>query len=310
MRSLPDRTLSTLLGLAAILLWSTTVAFGRSLSEQVGTLTAASLIYLLGGVVGCGYQAARGRLAALRSLGPRYLVGCGSLFVLYITCIYSALGLAQTRSQVLEVGLMNYLWPMLTVLLSVPILGFTASPALVPGALVATAGVFLATTQGQPLAWSSFWGNLTQNSLPYLLGLTAAVSWALYSTLSRRWASDAPGGAVYLFMLSTGLILGLARLFVPETGQWTRRAVAELLYLVIGSNLAYVFWERAMRRGDIVLVAASSYFTPLLSTIVSILYLGATAGWQLWIGCALVIAGAATCKLSVREREETARQLA
>jgi drug/metabolite transporter (DMT)-like permease len=166
---------------------------------------------------------------------------------------------------------------------------------------MATAGVFLATTQGQPLDWSSFYGNLTQNSLPYLLGVTAAISWALYSTLSRRWASDTPGGAVYLFMLSTGLILGLARLFFPETTRWTGRAVAELLYMVIGSNLAYAFWERAMRRGDIVLVAACSYFTPLLSTIVSILYLGVTAGWRLWIGCALVIAGAATCKLTVRE---------
>jgi drug/metabolite transporter (DMT)-like permease len=292
------------------------VAFGRSLSEQVGTLTAASLIYLLGGVIGCSYQAVSGRLAAIRSLSPRYLLGCGSLFVLYIACISTALGLAQTRSQVLEVGLMNYLWPMLTVLFSVPILGFKASPALVPGALMAAAGVFLATTQGQPLSWSSFHGNLAQNSLPYMLGATAAISWALYSTLSRRWANKAPGGAVYLFMLSTGLILGTARLLVPETTQqiessrWTWRAVAELSYMVIGSNLAYAFWERAMRRGDIVLVAVSSYFTPLLSTMVSILYLGARAGWQLWFGCALVIAGAATCKLAVQEPEADVQELA
>jgi drug/metabolite transporter (DMT)-like permease len=280
------------------------------LSEQVGTLTAASLVYLLGGVVGCSYQAASGRLAKLKSLGLHYLIGCGSLFVLYISCIYVALGLAQTRSQVLEVGLMNYLWPMLTVLLSVPILGLKAAPTLVPGALIATTGVFLATTQGQPLAWPSFRANLAQNSLPYLLGATAAISWALYSTLSRRWANNSSGEAVYLFMLSTGLILGLARLLVHETTQWTWRAVAELLYLAIGSNLAYAFWERAMRRGDIVLVAACSYFTPLLSTVVSILYLGATAGWQLWIGCALVIVGAATCKLSVHEPQANIRKLA
>ena len=109
MTTLSDRTLSTALGLAAILLWSTTVAFGRSLSEQVGTLTAASLVYLLGGVVGCSYLTASGRITRLKSLGPRYVLGCGSLFVLYISCIYVALGLAQTRSQVLEVGLMNYL---------------------------------------------------------------------------------------------------------------------------------------------------------------------------------------------------------
>jgi len=304
--SASDKTLSTALGFAAILLWSTTVAFGRSLSEQLGTLTAASLIYLLGGLVSSGYQAVGGKLAALRSLDRRYLWGCGSLFVLYMASLYLALGLARTRSQVLEVGLMNYLWPMGTVLLSVPILKLKASAALVPGALAATAGVFLAMTQNQALSWSSFHANVrhfvgADNGLPHVLGATAALSWALYSTLSRRWAGDAAGGAVSLFMLATGLVLGLARLFVPETTHWTARSLAELLYMVVGSNLAYVFWERAMRRGDIVLVASGSYLTPLLSTIVSILYLGAAAGVRLWAGCALVIAGAVTCRLSVRE---------
>jgi drug/metabolite transporter (DMT)-like permease len=289
------------LGFAAILLWSTTVAFGRSLSEQIGTLTAASLIYLVGGGISSVYQIASGKLGTARSLDPRYLYGCGCLFVIYIACIYLALGLARTRSQVLEVGLMNYLWPMLTVLLSVPILKLAASTALIPGALAATAGVFLATTQNQPLSWASFQANLAQNSLPYILGATAALSWALYSTLSRRWAGDAAGGAVSLFMLATGLFLGAARLLVSENTQWTPRALSELCYMIVGSNLAYVFWERAMRKGNIVLVASGSFLTPLFSTIVSTLYLGAASGLRLWVGCALVIGGAITCRLAVHD---------
>jgi drug/metabolite transporter (DMT)-like permease len=220
--------------------------------------------------------------------------------------LYLGLGLAETREQVLQVGLLNYLWPTLTVLLSVPILRLRAKGLLVPGALLATAGVVLATTQDQPLTWDAAslgrgWPNLAQNSLPYLLGLSAALSWALYSTLSRRWASQAAGQAVPLFMLCTGLLLGLGRLLIAEPTQWTARATAELAYMVIGSNLAYAFWERAMRRGDIVLVAAASLSTPLLSTLVSTLYLGAQPGPRLWIGCAMVIAGAIVCKSQVTE---------
>jgi drug/metabolite transporter (DMT)-like permease len=301
-----EKTISTALGFASILLWSTTVAFGRSLSEQVGTLTTASLIYLLGGGIGFAYQAATGQLRVLRDLGPRYLYGCGSLFVVYIACLYTALGLADSRSQVLEVGLINYLWPTLTVLLSVPILKLKASIAVIPGAFIATSGVILATTQSQPLLWTSLLADArrfvgVRNSVPYILGALAALSWALYSTLSRRWAGGAAGNAVALFMLATGLVLGVVRLFVPEDTHCTARAAAELLYMVVGSNAAYVFWERAMRKGDIVLVASSSYLTPLLSTIVSILYLGAQAGVRLWIGCALVIVGAITCRLAVHE---------
>ena len=55
-----------------------------------------------------------------------------------------------------------------------------------------------------------------------------------------------------------------------------------------------------MRRGDAVLVAAASYFTPLLSTIFTCLYLGVRVGPRLWVGCLLVLGGAVLCKLSVR----------
>jgi drug/metabolite transporter (DMT)-like permease len=292
------------LGIGAILLWSTTVAFGRSLTEQLGALTSASLIYLLGGTLGYGYQVVtRKTWNVARSSGLRYLLGCGSLFVLYQACLYTALGLAQDRSQVLQVGLMNYLWPMLTLAFSVWILRLRARMLfLVPGAIVATMGVLLAMTQHQLLSWGSLWGNVRCNGLPYLLGGTAAVSWALYSVLNRKWARDAQEGTVPLFMLATGILLGGMRLLFPERTAWTGNAAFEFLFLAIGSNLAYVLWEGAMRKGDIVLVASCSYFTPLLSTLFSSLYLRTVAGARLWIGCALVIAGALVCKLSVQEQ--------
>jgi len=299
----PSKTIHTGLGIAAIVLWSATVAFGRSLTEQLGTLTSACMIYLLGGVAGCGYQIVTRRIGrVIRSASPRYLLGCGSLFLLYMVCLYSALGLADSRSQALQVGLLNYLWPMLTLVLSIPILQTKAKVLLVPGVILAMTGVALAMMQDQPLAWRSFLDNLVQNGVPYLLGIMAAVSWALYSTLSRKWAGGEQGGAVPIFMLVTGVVLGGARLFLPERTLWTGRAAFELVFLAVGSNLAYVFWDSAMRNGDIVLVASCSYFTPLLSTFVSSLYLGIVAGVKLWIGCAFVIAGAIVCKLAVSER--------
>jgi hypothetical protein len=38
-------------GLAAIVLWSTTIAVARSLSEQTSPLTAGACVYLIGGVL-------------------------------------------------------------------------------------------------------------------------------------------------------------------------------------------------------------------------------------------------------------------
>jgi drug/metabolite transporter (DMT)-like permease len=65
--------------------------------------------------------------------------------------------------------------------------------------------------------------------------------------------------------------------------------------------LAYIFWDRAMRKGHIVFVASFSYVTPLLSTIISCLYLEVDMGYWLWAGCGLVIAGAALCSRSLAD---------
>ena len=60
-----------------------------------------------------------------------------------------------------------------------------------------------------------------------------------------------------------------------------------------------------MQKGDIILVASFSYLTPLLSTTISSLYLGVALTWRLWLGCALIIAGAFACNLAVRREALT-----
>jgi len=289
------------MGIAAILIWSASVAFTRGVTRSIGPVTAAGLTYLLGGAMGLAWMASRRRLAGLASLNRKYLLGCGALFILYIACFYLAVGLAANESQTLELGLLNYLWPMATVLFSIPLLGTKAHWAVVPGALLGFAGIVLAVTQERPLTLEGFAGNVSSNPAAYLLALGAGVSWGLYSNLVRRWGGPKAGGAVPLFMLATAAIFGLARPFVLEPSDWSLRPILELLFLSIGPNLGYFLWDAAMRRGDILLVATCSYFTPLLSTLVTCLYLGATARPKLWTGCVLVIAGAVICKRSVRE---------
>jgi drug/metabolite transporter (DMT)-like permease len=64
--------------------------------------------------------------------------------------------------------------------------------------------------------------------------------------------------------------------------------------------LWYDLWDAAMRQGNLPLVASASYLTPLLSTLVSCVYLAVIPGAQLWIGCALIIAGSLVSWRSVK----------
>jgi drug/metabolite transporter (DMT)-like permease len=297
--------LSTAWGLAALVLWSLTVAFARRLSEQLGPLMAGACVYLIGGAF-CLVPLVRRRgvVWGLVRSSPRYVFGCGALFVLYAAVLFLAVGLAADRSQAIGIGLVNYLWPTATVLLSLVLLNQRAGWLLLPGTVLALAGEFLVITHGDSVSWGSFRGHLQANPAPYALALVGAVSWGLYSTLARRWSRPGAGGAVELFIPAAGLVLLTLSLLSGESPVWSIRAGGEVIALAGVTVLAYILWDGAMRKGNLLFVAACSYFTPLLSTVVSCAYLGVRPGWRLWAGCLLLVLGSLLTWRSVSERSQ------
>jgi drug/metabolite transporter (DMT)-like permease len=295
--------LSTAGGLGAILLWSATFAFARSLSEQIGPLTAGAAAYLVGGLVCLLRLAFSPRpLRERLNLPRKYLFGCGFLFIFYTAAIYRAVGLAKDREQVLEIALVNYLWPALTILFSMPLLKKRARLWLLPGTALALGGVFLVMTQGTRLSWASFQDHLRSSTFAYVLAFAAAIAWALYSNLTRRWSGPGNDGAVELFVPATGLVLLGLRLLTTEPTGWNVRVAGEAAGLAAITTLAYLLWDLSMRKGNLLLVVACSYFTPLLSTLVSCVYLKVSPGPGLWIGCLLLVAGSLVTWRSVLDR--------
>jgi len=283
---------NTLFGLLAILLWSTAVGLARSITEQLGPFTGGASVYLTGGLIfALRFFLQKSPIKKLRGLPRLYLFGCGALFVIYTVVLYSALGFATSHHQALEVSLVNYLWPALTILFSLFILSKRGSIGLIPGTLFALGGIFLVLTQGASVSWNSFSSNIASNPVVYGLGLVAAVSWALYSNLARRWAGPNSGGAVFMFILASGFALLLLQFLHPETGSFNTRVLIEVAVMSVTTTVAYALWDAAMRKGDVILVAACSYFTPLFSTVFSCVYLRIAPGAILWLGCLLIIAG-------------------
>jgi drug/metabolite transporter (DMT)-like permease len=308
-----DSRPATIGGLTALLLWSTTVALARSASEQVGPFTAAAGIYGVSTAAACiGLFFAPARLGELLRVPRLYLGVCGSLFIFYMVALYTAIGLAGDRLQTLVVALLNYLWPALTILLSVPLLRARARIWLLPGTILAIAGVCMVLVQGRNVSWGALGDSALANPVAYLLATLAAFAWALYSNLTRRWATHAGSGATELFLAATALVMLLLSFIANTSHGWTLRAVAEVAGMGVANWLAYSLWDNAMRRGNMSLVVAASYGTPLLSTIVSCLYLGVSAGNSLWLGCLLLIAGSFLSWMSIRvpSRVQCASQVA
>jgi len=298
---------ATLLGLLALLLWSTTIAASRSLAEKLGPLTAGAAVCLLGGTLGLLTHLPKGNpLSQIRAIPRRYVLGCGSLFIIYTVFLYLAVGLAADHTQVLAVGLLNYLWPVLTIIFSLPLLKRKARVGLVPGTLLALCGIFLVIMQGSHVSVRTLIENVSANPLVLALGLAAAISWALYSNLARLWGGQHADGAVPAFCLASGLVLLAIRMVRPEVSTINVRALAETAFLGVATALGYVFWDISMRKGNAVLVVACSYAMPLLSTPISCIYLGVMPATSLWLGCVLIIGGSVISRCSVDERPSAA----
>ena len=198
----------TIMGITAVVIWGSIFAITRSVIEQFGMLWSMSTANLVAGTIGLAIVATRpGGLNVIRNLPRAYLAGCGFLFLVYNASLYLALQLASDHSQVVEVTLVNYLWPAFTVVLMVPILGKRARITLLPGLALALFGIFLGMRAGSDVSLATMLDHLLTNPLPYLLGFVAALSWGLYSNLARHWGGTSDAGAVPLFLLATGAVL-------------------------------------------------------------------------------------------------------
>jgi drug/metabolite transporter (DMT)-like permease len=101
----------------------------------------------------------------------------------------------------------------------------------------------------------------------YLAAAGCALTWALYSVLSRRFR-DVPTAVVAGFCIATAILSALAHLLFERTN-WPETATQWMAVLALGLlpvGAAFYVWDHGVKRGDIQLLGASSYLAPLLST--------------------------------------------
>ncbi|HBB9121251.1 TPA: aromatic amino acid DMT transporter YddG [Serratia marcescens] len=295
MPALPSRTRATLFGLLAIVLWSSVVGLIRSVSEGLGPIGGAAMIYSVSAVF---------LLVALgvpkwRSFPRPYLIVGSLLFVSYEICLSLSLGYANTRLQAIEVGMINYLWPCFTVLMALAINGQKAKWWLLPGLLLSLFGIgWIMSGEG---GWSpaQMLANVRSNPLSYALAFSGAVIWALYCNLTKKIARGSNG--VVLFIALTALALWLKYAFSAESGmQFSAGVTVTLLCAGVAMGAGYAAWNVGILHGNMTLLATVSYFTPVLSAVFAALVLHTSLTASFWQGVAMVTLGSLICWRATR----------
>lgn len=295
MSSLPAQYKATLLGLLAILLWSSVVGLIRSVSEGLGAIGGAAMIYSVSAV----FLLLALRMPNLRLFPRPYLLLGSLLFVSYEICLSLSLGYANTRLQAIEVGMINYLWPCFTVLMALVFNGQKAKWWLLPGLLLSLFGIgWIMSGEG---GWSpaQMLENVRSNPLSYSLAFGGAVIWALYCNLTKKIAQGHNG--VVLFITLTALALWLKYAFSSESGmQFTLPVTLTLLCAGMAMGAGYAAWNVGILRGNMTLLATASYFTPVLSAVFAALVLNTALTANFWQGVVMVTAGSLICWRATR----------
>lgn len=239
---------ATALALGAIALWGTLAAMSVHVTA-VPPFLLTGLALLVGSLVGARAFLQRPPPLAALALGVYGLFG-------FHFFLFLALRLAPP----VEANLVNYLWPLLIVVLApviVPGIGWSARHGI--AALIGFSGAALliggtATDLGR--------GSL----LGYSFAVASAVIWSTYSLATRRFAHFPTAYVAWFCLVSGALAIACHFAFepryLPAAGEWPY-----VLGLGLGPmGAAFFLWDRALKRGDPRVLGNLAYLTPLLST--------------------------------------------
>jgi drug/metabolite transporter (DMT)-like permease len=266
------------LALTAILLWSTLALAGVGL-KSIPPFLLLGIVFCTSGMIGLFRR--RGWHIPMRTLA----VGVGGIFgyhVLYFR--------AFTLAPAVEVNLINYLWPLLIVVLSPLLLkGYRLQAKHIVGALLGLTGAVLIATGGK--------FNLEMQYLTgYLLAGAAALTWATYSLVTKR-LPPFPTESVGVFCLISGLLALSAHFLSAGSFQAAvQLSVEQWIALVLVGlgpmGAAFFFWDAALKRGDPRVIGSLAYLTPLLSTLVLVLIGGQRLTGLAFAAMVLIVLGA------------------
>ena len=267
---------SDLAALGAVLLWALLAALGSSL-DHLPPFLLTGIALLIGSLV--SLPVARFDLRKLRVSKQALAVGVAGLFG-----YHAALFAGLQNAPAVQANLVNYLWPLLIVVLApIYIPGTRLRVRHVISAVVGFSGAALAILSGTELVPGFAFG--------YVFAFLAAIIWSSYSLLSKRVSFET--SAVGTFGFFSGLLALAAHLaFEPQT----QIALADwplLILLGLGPlGASFYLWDYALKNGLPQRVGLIAFLTPVISTALLLLVTGTQLSPLLAVAAGLIIAAA------------------
>ena len=286
---------ATLIGVSALVMWSSLAVLVANVND-IPPFQILAIGMFLGGLAGAAtwpFRPGAWRKALL--LPPHiWAIGIYGIFV-YHMCFFLAFRWAPP----LQANIINYLWPLFTIVFCSYLPGGKLHSYHVIGLAIGIAGVFVALLAAPN-------GLSPEYFLGYLCALGCALTWSSYTTLCRYFkeiSTDSVSG----FCFATAALAFICHLAFEQT-IWPQTHMGFAALFLIGllpTGIAFYAWDIGVKKGNLLFLSLFSYVTRIASSIylwffgVSQITMGAA------LGIALVTAGAALAskELFVRQKK-------
>jgi len=271
----------TLIGLSAILMWST-LATLTSYCKEVPPFQLTAMAFTIATGIGLIWMRCQGHGIAnlVRLPLNAWLLGVSGLFGFHLFYF-----MALKHAPIVHASLISYLWPLLIVLMSALLPGERLRWYNLVGALAGLLGASLIVTGGSTFSLCS------GHFLGYGYALLCAVMWAGYSVLSRLFRAI-PSYSISGFCAVTALLAFICHFLFETTVVPSGLGWLAILGLGLGPvGGAFFTWDVGVKTGDIKVLGALSYAAPLLSTFLLLALGMASPSWALGLACFLIVGG-------------------
>lgn len=283
----------------AVLFWSTS-ASAFKICLDPGRLDIPVLSLLFGASIASAvalfiHLLLSRKLALLRALSRRDLLHSAMLGFLNPFLYYTILFKAYSLLPAQQAQPLNFVWPLVLVLLSAPMLKQRIKRRDIAAMLISFLGVLVISTQGRPLSF-----NLT-NPLGTALATGSSIPWALFWIYNVKDKKDPVVRMFLNFAFASGytllLVLLLGRLKMP-----TLYPVLGAAYIgLIEMGITFLIWLKALKLSKTTAhVANFIYLVPFGALVVIHFVLGEQILPSTIIGAILIVAGIIFQKLPTR----------
>jgi len=275
--------------LFAVIVWGASFIATKVALRDVSPITVVWLRFAMGVIILGIAVTARKQFALPKRNEWPYFALLGFLGITFHQWLQST---ALTTSRASTTAWIVATTPVFMALLGLVILREKLSWLQIAGIVLATSGVLLVVSDGDPAAIS-----LKQFGEPGdILVLISSFNWAVFSALSRRGLRSHPAARMMFYVMSFGWLFTSILFFsgpgLPEIPRLTLNGWLGVGFLgIFCSGLAYIAWYDALQALPAAQLGAFLYLEPPVAVVVSALILAELATPAALIGGGIILLG-------------------